>query len=400
LRTEAAIIGAGPSGVLAATQISKQGYQTTIVEEHKKIGEPNHCAGLISAKGLERLGIAPSDDFVQNSIYGGRVYSPDGDFLIARDKRIWAYVIDRTSLDQYLADKAKDVGTEFKTNTRVIELLQNEGVFNGIRSNQGIIKSNIIIDGEGASGRLLRKAGLVGLQKGMLTGLNIEINGLSLDPDLVEVWFSERFAKGLFAWVIPINENKARVGLATSNNVAFENLKTFVRDRFNVSKLTGVKGGVVCTGGPINKTVWPGLLVIGDAAGHTKPTTGGGFVIGSLCAKIAGNVVAKALSLEDYSLKTLKLYEIKLKEQFYEEFRTMLALRKFSNRLSDDRINRIFHSINDSRLSSKLIELIEDGDMDMQSKVIRNIIMNPKIIGIIGNIAGKLILSEMLSIFK
>ncbi|MCD6359244.1 MAG: NAD(P)-binding protein, partial [Armatimonadetes bacterium] len=37
---EAAVIGAGPTGLLAAEAISREGYRVTVFEEHKRVGYP------------------------------------------------------------------------------------------------------------------------------------------------------------------------------------------------------------------------------------------------------------------------------------------------------------------------------------------------------------------------
>ncbi len=53
---DAIVIGAGPAGLLAASEIAKKGYSVQVFEEHKQVGEPDHCAGLLSTSGLKRLG--------------------------------------------------------------------------------------------------------------------------------------------------------------------------------------------------------------------------------------------------------------------------------------------------------------------------------------------------------
>jgi len=119
LKPEAAVVGAGPAGILAATVISTGGFATRVYEEHPVIGEPNHCAGVLSVTGLDKLGVDPSDEFIQNRVYGGRVYAPDGEFIEIRDRKPRAYVVDRGRFDRHLADAAMDAGVEFMLSARV-----------------------------------------------------------------------------------------------------------------------------------------------------------------------------------------------------------------------------------------------------------------------------------------
>ena len=64
MKPEAAVVGAGPAGILAATVISTGGFATRVYEEHPVIGEPNHCAGVLSVTALDKLGVDPSDEFI------------------------------------------------------------------------------------------------------------------------------------------------------------------------------------------------------------------------------------------------------------------------------------------------------------------------------------------------
>ena len=58
LITEAIAIGAGPAGLLAATEVAHNGREVVVLEEHAEIGVPDHCAGLLSRSGLASLSSA------------------------------------------------------------------------------------------------------------------------------------------------------------------------------------------------------------------------------------------------------------------------------------------------------------------------------------------------------
>ncbi len=67
---DAIITGAGPAGILAATKIAEEGHNVLLLEEHKKIGEPDHCAGLLSSSGLGSLNLKPPKGIIQNTVAG------------------------------------------------------------------------------------------------------------------------------------------------------------------------------------------------------------------------------------------------------------------------------------------------------------------------------------------
>ncbi len=76
-----------------------------------------------------------------------------------------------------------------------------------------------------------------------------------------------------------------------------------VKERYSGGMLDFVVGGIPI--GPQKKTVSDGVLLVGDAAGQTKPTSGGGVYTGAFAAKIAGKVAAQAALEGDTSAKRL-----------------------------------------------------------------------------------------------
>ncbi|MCW4051022.1 MAG: NAD(P)/FAD-dependent oxidoreductase [Candidatus Bathyarchaeota archaeon] len=395
---EVAVIGAGPAGTLAATPISLNGFKVKVYEEHPRIGEPCHCAGIISVEGLKRLNIEPNDEFIQNTVYGGRAYSPAGEFIEIRDRKPRAYIIDRARLDKYLAEKAMDAGVEYNLSSRVDELRFKDHTCVGLNVKGEQVEADLVINAEGAGGRVLSRSGIDTKQNGLLTGFNVELDGVDVDQDIVEVWFSERRAKGLFAWVVPLTEGRVRCGLATSGKNGLESLRNFIRGRFNVTDPTAVHGGVVCTGGPIRKTVYDGLMIVGDAAGQVKATTGGGVVIGGLCALKAGEIASDAINDGNTSWGKLHKYEREWRDLYGFELKTMHATRRLMNNVGDERMNRIIRGFKDEDLEDAFVSLVEEGDMDMQADVIKRALTTPSILAVLARSLGRVALSELLSV--
>ena len=391
MKFDACIVGCGPSGALSAEALASRGYKTAIFEEHSNIGLPNHCAGLVSVKGLDRLGITPVQDFVQNKVLGGRIFSPDGDFIEIKDTKPRAFVIDRTSFDSYLTERAEDVGAILYKNTHVNKLHKNK-----IETNNSSYETKLVIDAEGAGGRLLLRSGYNYCPPRLITGFNTEVDNVEVDPELVEIWFGEGLAKDFFAWVIPVSEDRARVGLGTSSEDGLEKLMKFIKRRFNKKSHSTIRAGQICTGGPVRKTVYENTLLVGDVAGQVKATTGGGVVIGGLCAKIAGEVAADHLAGET----SLNNYERLWRNEYGFELKTMCRLRSVLNGLDDDRFDSIFHSLKMERIEDRLQHLLETGDIDMQSGVIRNALLDSKILSVLVRGLGRMALSELLCLFR
>jgi len=397
LKPEAAVVGAGPVGILAATVISSGGFATKVYEEHPVVGEPNHCAGVLSVTGLAKLGVDPSDEFIQNMVYGGRVYTPDGGFIEIRDRKPRAYVVDRGRFDRYLADAAMDAGVEFLLSTRVEGLRFMEGTCMGVKVDGGVYEPWIVVDAEGAGGRLLSRCGIETGQTGVLTGYNAEVGSVEVDPGLVEVWFGDEVAEGFYAWVIPIDESRVRCGLGTAGRDGYDRLRCFVRRRF-AAEPQRVTSGLICTGPPVDRTAYSGLLLAGDVAGQVKATTGGGVVVGGLCAKLAGETAVDALGCGDTCWGRLSEYERLWRSLYERELKTMYAARRLMNRMPDERLNRLLTDLKEAGLEGVLGDLVSRGDMDMQAGVIREAARNPRLLYMLLRGVGVAALGELVSL--
>src|SRR5256712_8946038 len=98
--------------------------------------------------------------------------------------------------------------------------------------------------------------------------------------DLVELFFGSKRAPGFFAWSIPTGKNSARVGLASKKGNVKKFLDDLVREQWPKATIDATKSGSVLVAGPIARCWSPSFIVVGDAAGQVKKTTGGGVVIG------------------------------------------------------------------------------------------------------------------------
>jgi geranylgeranyl reductase family protein len=392
--SDSLVVGAGPAGLIAAREIASNGFSIKVLEEHKQVGVPSHCAGLISVEGLRRIGIEASSKFVQNEVFGGRIYSPDGQCIETSDTRPRAYVVDRAVLDQHLAEKALDVGAELVLGRRADKLTLTKSSITGASGVGWEEEACLVIDAEGPSRRLAIGSGLVNYKRTYLLGVNTEVAN-EIDPTMVEVWFGEETAPGFFAWVIPISDRQARVGLAAREGDPMKLLTHFIKRRFSSVSHTPPRAGQVLTDGPLNRTSFPGMMIVGDAAGHVKPTTGGGVVLGGLCAMEAGKVAVKALESGDFTYRSLIHYDEACSRLYGKEFRSMQTLRGLADRFSDERLNRLFRAFNDAGINNILYDLVKNGDMDLQDGVIKRALSEPRLMKATISGLGRLALAEL-----
>jgi len=374
------VIGGGPAGLIAAREASRRGAAVTVLEEDAQIGLPCHCAGLVSMKGLESIGVPSRAPFVQNTVRGARFFSPSGlSFTVERDKAV-ANVVDRRLFDKVLAQQAEEAGARMELGFKVqgVERLKT-GI--SVSGEEASYRAKIVIDAEGVSSRILKAIGLKPLDPTcLLTGLQMDLQGVDVDPEYVEVHTGQRIAPGFFAWAIPLGEHSARVGLACKGANPRELLERFIKDWLGHQRLPergATRSGQIVTCGPIGKASSDNFLVVGDAAGQVKPTTGGGVILGGSCASIAGEVAAEAVNCGELSDTCLQRYESLWKKRFGKEFRTMLLARRAMNSLSDKAIDKIFKIVIDGNLQGLLSA---EGDMDFQRGALLKLLKSKEVL--------------------
>ena len=372
------VVGAGPSGCRVAELASKRGLKTAIIDKKKKIGEPVQCTGLISSRIKTLLPDIPKNVFL-NEISKARFYSSSKELELNSKKPF--VVVNRAALDTFLLHKAKkegvDVGMDvtFKDYEYVEE--ENEikkgevshiekTEFIVVSTTEGKMKTKLLVGADGPISTVASKSKLC-RPPNMLTGSQMTVECKNLfNPDSVELYFNESVTPDFFGWVVPLNENKARIGLGAKKN-ASNLLKKFIENRTGgLVKKSEVKIDVAgrINFGIMNETVEKRVMVVGDAAAQVKPFSGGGVVYGLMGAGFCANACIKAIKEDNFSKEFLsKEYDKKWKEHLSVPIKKGLIMRKaffgFDGKISNFRTNLILLLAN---LAKPFLERL-DGDL-------------------------------------
>ena len=347
------VVGAGPAGSFSALQAAKLGAQVTLYEEHGEMGVPSHCTGHVSLAGIKRLKLDLPKEAFENRIKAATFYSPSGDPFSIRFASPVTCVINRKLFDQHLAQKATEEGVKLVHNARVDSLLIEKGAVKGAvvrrKRNTERVASRVVIDAEGISASLLRQSGMPSPNRHMtVNGVQAEVDRVDgLESDTVEVFLGSAYAPGFFAWIVPRNDGTAKIGLGTARGNQRDLLRHFIRhhpvasQRIKQSHVTSLVYHPIPLGGPIARAFYNGLLIVGDAASHVKPTTGGGIVMGLTCARIAGKAAAYTVRCKTPSTFFLSEYERRWKKQIGFDMAVMKRLRLMLNGFTDRQIDNL-----------------------------------------------------------
>ena len=365
-RFEVVVIGGGPIGAVAARCAAEAGASTLLIERRGGTRGGSLCTGLVSPRTLPALGITESS--VLRRIRGVEAHAPGGYRLNVRAEETKAVVLDRSRLEEELHRRAGDAGVTVRLRCEAVDVRAGEV---SARSADGAetIAAGIIVVAIGMSAGLVHRASLPNpprLFRAAQAILAIEPD----DADVVRVYLGRKIAPLFFGWAVPAERGRTRVGLAVSPDT---DPNPFL-DRLLDQRFPGIAVESRSLGripiGPVLPPLGDGLLLVGDAAGHVKPLSGGGLYTGAIGARIAGRIAASAAASGKTHREDLGLYARACDRALGGELRFGLAARDLLESLSDEGIDDAFAALDQSDL---LEFLAEAGDIDRLRRLPREL---------------------------
>jgi geranylgeranyl diphosphate/geranylgeranyl-bacteriochlorophyllide a reductase len=296
------VVGGGPSGATAATDLARQGRKVLLLERAFRI---KPCGGAIPPRLIEDFDI-PQHMLVAR-ISSARMVSPKN---VKVDMSTGTYVgmVDREAFDPWLRQRAVDAGAELRI-----------GVFKTLRYRGDGTVALTYLDKQrdGAPVEVIARAVIgadgakSGVAKQCIPGAE-EVPCVIAYHEIVEsppkahgdfdgtrcdVWFQGRFSPDFYGWVFP-HGSKTSVGMGTADP-GFS-LKEATR---GLRAATGLEDAATIRreGAPIPLRPlkrWDdgrNVLLAGDAAGVVAPASGEGIYYAMLGGQLAAHAVEEFL---------------------------------------------------------------------------------------------------------
>jgi digeranylgeranylglycerophospholipid reductase len=367
METDVLVVGAGPAGSSTAKHAALNGAEVLMIDKKSEIGAPKRCAEGVSKEGLKKLGIEPSSRWVTKELSGVRMVAPNGTSVWLNEERVKlpeaGYILERKVFDKHMAMDAARAGAQIMVKTLATGMRREDGHLIVNAESMGMefeIKAKIVIAADGPESRVGRWGGLKTAvkPKNMESAAQFEMVGVEMeDHDTIEFYFGS-VAPGGYAWIFPKGDDIANVGLGVltteTEKSAYDHLLEFVDVCPATQKAQPVElniGGDP-VGGMIKKLVTDNLLIVGDAAGHVNPLTGGGIITAMEAGVYAGEVAAAAVAEGNYSEKKLKEYQNKCEEEIGKSFKKDLKVKDYLLSLSDEELNSIADAFKDMELEN------------------------------------------------
>lgn len=291
-KVDLVIIGASFAGLLCAKAAALRGLRTVVIEAKEEPGARIHTTGILVKEAADEVDTPAR---FSRAIHGVRLYAPSLRHIDLASRDYYFLTTDTAGLIRWFADEARHAGAEIICGQKFETALRVDG---GFELPQFGLTTRYLVGADGARSTVAKHFGL-GRNVKFLTGLEIEYESLpQADPDLLHCFLDTRLARGYLAWVAPA-PGFFQVGLAT-NDAVKPDLKAFLAHTerlfgFSKARVKERRSGLIPCGGPVSPFAAPGVLLIGDAAGHVSPLTGGGIRLAFRYGRRAGQLIADHL---------------------------------------------------------------------------------------------------------
>ncbi len=305
------VVGAGPAGAATAILLRSRGHDVLLLDS-ARFPRDKICGEGISPGAwplLDAIGAAAAvRRLAPYPLRGMTLTAPDGTVVRGtyRDVPCPGFALRRRDLDAALAAVAREADVEMREGARVVELLRRDGHVAGVVDADGAaIPARLVIGADGRRSVVARKLGLLRehrrLRKFAVRGYWDGVQGLEERGEM-------HVARAGYCGVAPLSPTSANVAFVVDRRempAAGGDLEAFYRrtlarwprllERLGRAALREPPRAIGPLALDARRLSWPGMLLVGDAAGFYDPFTGEGVTLALRSAALAAEVGSAAL---------------------------------------------------------------------------------------------------------
>ncbi len=314
------VVGAGPSGSTAASELAKHGLKVLLIDKATFPREKVCGGGLV----FESLQLIPKDVKRTIETFCHTVdlhFAHSGlAFSITRHYPIIT-TVDRKKFDTALVEHACSNGVIFREATKCLEINDPEGIkkYIGIKTSRGKVKSRFLVAADGAFSKIGRYLGIPE-ERILIPALEVKVDMNDYDATRSTARFDFDVCPQGYGWIFPKRDHFS-VGIlsrkkGTGLKLYFNNYlkKRGIKNRCSDS----LKGALI----PVNPrkrfVLFGRVLFVGDALGWVDPIVAEGLSGAITSAKLAAEAILKG----DLNFtKVKKIYLDKIKKNLLDNFR-------------------------------------------------------------------------------
>ncbi len=349
------VVGGGPAGSMTAKYAAENGADVCVLEKTRDIGYPVRCGEAVGHDGVTQF-VEMKKTWIAEKINSCTLVSPDGTKLDVPFANETGYILNRRIFDYDLSRIASKAGAQIFTKVKVMGLIYDNDKINGVKVNHlGVekkIKGKIIVGADGVDSRVGRWAGLKTTVKvrDMESCMQYSVSNITVKRNNMTMFVGKNYAPGGYLWIFPKGDSFANIGLGISGKYSKHKSAKKYLDEFMLREFPDASIHTSMCGGcpiayPIKKPVADNLMIVGDAAHHVNPVTGGGITPAMKSGMLAGIAAAEAIKKNDHSEEFLEKYVKAINNDFTKRHHTLYKIKEAISQLSDEDINGIARNI-------------------------------------------------------
>ncbi|NTW56850.1 MAG: geranylgeranyl diphosphate reductase [Chlorobiaceae bacterium] len=338
MRYDVAVIGGGPSGAVAAAELSRAGFSTILLERNLENVKP--CGGAIPLGLIEEFNI-PSV-LVEKQLTHMKARSPKGRVIDMRMPNGYVGMVRREKFDAWLRSEAKKAGAEVAEG--LVKSVAHAGdgfVITTLNDKIPPLRARRIIGADGANSKTAENLcfpandlKVIAMQQRFrYTPATEQFR------DIVEIWFDGEVSPDFYGWIFPKADHLA-IGTGTEDNR--HNLKKLQKrfiEKIGITEKPYLDEAAKIPMKPRKSFAQEKAILVGDAAGLVTPANGEGIFF----AMRSGKLGAKAMIAHFNEKAPLQAYEKEFKKLYSPIFFGLEVLQTVYYR--NDRLRESFVAI-------------------------------------------------------
>ncbi|MGH2521878.1 MAG: NAD(P)/FAD-dependent oxidoreductase [Anaerolineales bacterium] len=345
------VVGAGPGGSATAYFLARHGFNVLLLDK-ADFPRDKTCGDGLTPRALgvlRTMGLLDAFVAAGFKVNGVHIYAPNG-HRVSSPIPPWgnlppfALVLPRLQLDDLIRAHAVSAGAEFWPHAEVTDVLRDGGRIVGVRAKTADgpreLQGRYTVLATGASIALLERAQLLASPALFGRAARAYYEGIGALSDYIEFHFESVPLPG-YGWMFPISPTAANVGAGyfvrpgqpALRNSPRQVLDEFIANPIVAGRLEGarplgpVKGYPLRLDFPTARIAFPGLVLVGEAAGLVNPLTGEGIDYALESAEVGAEVLAHALRGSQAPQQTERRYGQMMRDRFLRAFVAITRVR-------------------------------------------------------------------------
>ena len=368
---------------MAALELARGGARAAVIDYRERLGD-KLCTGVIGLECARKFPV--SKGYIRQQVESALIHSPSGRCYRVKKNGPQALIVDRVAYVSEVAARAAAHGARYFIGHRATAIDRtSRGVRVWTRRGSSVecFEGRLLLIAAGFRSPVTRMAGVCDRdEQDFIFGQQVEVETNGVKD--VEVFIGGGGAPESVGWLVPTTTSQGLVGTISRQKraVCLDSL---------VTKLTN-EGRIEPNGHEVNRwgipvrplatTYGPRTMVLGDAAGFTKPTTGGGIYYGMMSGRIAAETALEALDSGDLSAQSLQEYERRWKREFGREMDVGYYARKLFEAMSNEQKEEIMRVFLSEEVQAEVIGA-NGFSFDWHSRAILDTVRNRHIAGMI-----------------